>query len=186
MTFVPEPVLQALVEAAVTGTGGTDGWLLIPRAAELEVVAAAGPHAADVLGAIVDADAGAAGFVLGSGQPMALSPRADDARAAEGVAAIIGRRPKSVLCIPCESDDGVAGVLEIIDKTDHAMFSFDDVELATLIAGVAGIAVETLGASRARAPGPDELAGELRRLGANDPNRYEVVASLVAALIASG
>ena len=116
---------------------------------------------------------------------MALSPRADDPRAAEGVAAIIGRRPSSVLCIPCESDDGVAGVLEIVDKADHAMFSFDDVELATLIAGVAGIAIETVGASRSRAPAPDELAGELRRLGANDPNRYEVVASLIAALIAS-
>jgi GAF domain-containing protein len=186
MTFVPEPVLQALVEAAVTGTGGTDGWLLIPRGSALEVVAAAGPHATDVLGAMVDADAGAAGFVLGSGQPMALSPRADDPRAAQGVAAIIGHRPRSVLCIPCESDAGVAGVLEIVDKADHAMFSFDDVELATLIAGVGGVALETLGASHARALGPDELAGELRRLAANDPNRYEVVASLIAALLASG
>jgi GAF domain-containing protein len=186
MTNVSEPVLQALVEAAVTGTGGTDGWLLIPRGAALEVVAATGPHAAAVLGAMVDADAGAAGFVLASGQPMALSPRADDLRAAQGVAAIIGSRPRNILCIPCESADGVAGVLEIVDKTDHAMFSFDDVELATLMAGVAGIAVETLGASHSRAPGPDELAGELRRLGATDPSRYEVVASLVAALIASG
>jgi len=185
MTNVSEPVLQALVEAAVTGTGGTDGWLLVRSGAALEVVAAAGPHAADVLGALVAADAGAAGFVLGSGQPMALSPRADDPRAAEGVAAIIGRRPASVLCIPCESDDGVAGVLEIVDKADHAMFSFDDVELATLMAGVAGIAIETVGASRSRAPAPEELAGELRRLLANDPNRYEVVASLIAALIAS-
>jgi GAF domain-containing protein len=186
MTTVSEPVLQALVEAAVTGTGGTDGWLLVPNGAALEVVAAAGPHAADVLGAIVESDAGAAGFVLGSGQPMALSPRADDPRAAQGVAAIIGHRPTSILCIPCESDDGVAGVLEIVDKADHVMFSFDDVELATLIAGVAGIAVETLGESHARAPGPDELAGELRRLATNDPSRYEVVASLIAALIASG
>ncbi len=186
MTFVPEPVLQALVEAAVSGTGGTDGWLLVRSGTALEVVAATGPHAADVLGAMVDADAGAAGFVLGSGQPMALSPRADDPRATEGVAAIIGRRPTSVLCIPCESDSGVAGVLEIVDKGDHAMFSFDDVELATLIAGVAGVAVETLGQSNPRAPAPDELASELRRLGASDPNRYEVVASLIAALIASG
>ena len=186
MTTVSEPILQALVEAAVTGTGGTDGWLLIPRGTALEVVAATGPPATDVLGAMVDADAGAAGFVLGSGQPMALSPRADDPRAAQGVAAVIGSRPRSILCIPCESDDGVAGVLEIIDKADHAMFSFDDVELATLIAGVAGIAVESLGASHTRAPGPDALAGELRRLGATDPNRYEVVASLVAAPIASG
>jgi hypothetical protein len=45
-----EPVLQALVEAAVTGTGGADGWVLVRRGDELEVVAAFGAHAVDVLG----------------------------------------------------------------------------------------------------------------------------------------
>jgi GAF domain-containing protein len=137
-----------------------------------------------VLGSIVAADVGTAGFVLGSGQPMAIAPRADDPRAAEGVAAVMGHRPANVLCIPCESENGVAGVLEIVDKGAATMFSFDDVELATLVAGVAGVALETLDATRTRAPEPDEIAGELRRLAAGDPRRYEVVASLIAALIA--
>jgi GAF domain-containing protein len=184
MTAMPEPVLQSLVDAAVTGTAGTDGWLLVRREDGLEVVAAFGPHAADVLGANVAADEGTAGFVLGSGQPMALAPRADDPRAATGVAAIMGHRPSTVLCIPCESDDGVVGVLEIVDKADRAMFSFDDVELATLLAGVAGVALQTAGSSSAVVPAPEELSSELRRLATGDPTRYAVVASLIAALVA--
>jgi GAF domain-containing protein len=186
MTAVSEPVLQSLVEAAVTGTGGTDGWLLARRGESLEVVAVSGPRSGDALGATVAADEGIAGFVLGSGQPMALALRDDDPRATTGVAAIIGQRPASVLCIPCESDDGVTGVLEIIDKNGASMFSFDDVELATLLAGVAGITLHTLGSSTLTVPEPDELAGELRRLATADPGRYAVVAGLLAALIANG
>jgi GAF domain-containing protein len=186
MTVVPERVLQSLVEAAVVGTGGTDGWLLTRHGDALEVVGASGPHAADVVGAMVAADEGTAGFVLESGQPMAISPRADDPRAATGVVAIIGQRPTSVLCIPCESEDGVAGVLEIIDKAGGSMFSFDDVELATLLAGVAGVALETRATSQLAVVAPEELAGELRRLAGTDPSRYAIVASLVAALITSG
>lgn len=186
MTVMPDPILQALVEAAVTGTGGTDGWLLAVRGDALEVIAAAGPRAVGVVGVTVPADAGTAGFVLGSGQPMALAPRADDPRAATGVTALIGAPPVNVLCIPCESDDGVAGVLEIIDKGDGTMFNFDDVELATLLAGVAGVALQSPGASPVAVPGPDELAGELRRLAGSDPNRYAVLAGLLAALLAGG
>ena len=171
MTVMPAPVLQSLVEAAAAGTGGTNVWLLLPSERALEVVAASGPSAVDVLGARVAADEGTAGFVLGSGQPMAIAPRADDPLVVSGVAAVVGHSPRSVLCLPCESDDGIAGVLEIIDKVDGAMFTFDDVELATLLAGVAGVAIRTIGAPPPPAPDPDEIAGELRRLAAADPRR---------------
>jgi GAF domain-containing protein len=115
---------------------------------------------------------------------MALATRPDDPRLSSGVVAAIGHPPATVLCIPCESGDGVNGVLEIVDKVDGAMFSFDDVELATLLAGVAGVAIEAEGSDRRAAPSPDELAGELRRLAAADPNRYGAVASVLAAVIA--
>src|SRR5690242_12864984 len=159
-----EPVLQALVEAAVSGTGGADGWLLVRRAEQLEAVAAFGAHAGDILGARVAPDAGTAGFVLASGQPMALATRPDDPRLSSGVMATIGHPPSTVMCFPCESGNGVVGMLEIVDKADGAMFSFDDVELATLLAGIAGVAIETSASESRAAPTPDELATELRRL----------------------
>ncbi len=186
MTDEVAPVVQALVEAAVHATGGTDGWILVRRDEVLEVVAAAGPAAAAAVGARIPAGVGTAGFVLESDQPIAIAPDADDERASTGMAAVIGRRPASVLCIPCDSDSGAVGVLEIVDKLGSEKFSFDDVELATMLAGIAGVALAALPSARAGVPLPNELAGELRRLADSDPGRYATVATLLAALLASG
>jgi GAF domain-containing protein len=185
VSVAPEPVLQALLDAAVAGTGDTDGWLLALQDDALKVVAASGPSAAMALGASVGADAGTAGFVVKSGQPIALAPRPGDPALTSGMAAIVGREPSSVLGIPCESEEGVVGALEVIDKAGGGTFTFDDVELATLLAGVAGVALQAM-TSHPHVPGPVELAGELRRLAQNDPRRYATVASVLNALIADG
>jgi GAF domain-containing protein len=186
VTTAPDPVLQAVLEAAVDGTGGSDGWLLGVRGDQLHVMAASSSLAPSVMGTAVPADAGTAGFVIGSGHPIAIAPRGDDPRASTGVAAAVGRRPASVLSVPCHSDDGVAGVLEVVDKAGGGMFTFDDVELATLLAGIAGVALAQEGPPRLQAPAPDEVAGELRRLAESDPGRYAAVANVLSALIASG
>jgi GAF domain-containing protein len=115
---------------------------------------------------------------------MALTARPDDPRFAEGVAALVGVEPASVLCVPC-GDDDVVGVLELIDKTGDASFNFDDVEVAALLAGIAGVA---LGRDHAGAPvpSPRELGAELDRLAAGDPEQYARVAMLVGALLDRG
>jgi GAF domain-containing protein len=184
VSAAPEPIFQALVDAAVNGTGGTDGWILARRDGALEVVATSGSSAV-ALGTRLPADAGTAGFVVGSGQPIALAPR-PGAELTSGLDRIIGREPKSIVAVPCESDDGVIGVLEVIDKARGGSFTFDDVELATLLAGIAGVALQELSAPRARVPDPGELAGELRRLAETAPTRYAAVATVLSALIASG
>lgn len=183
MTLAPDPVLLALTEAAVSGTGGSDGWLLALRGEQLEVVAASGALAASIMATTVPADAGTAGFVVGSGQPIAIAPQADHPWATSGIAAVLGRRPGSVLSVPCDSETGVQGALEVVDKYGGGMFTFDDVELATLLAGVAGAALRSRAAGAIRAPEPGELAGDLRHLAENDPSRYEAVATMLAALI---
>ncbi|MEY2567756.1 MAG: hypothetical protein QOE35_2285 [Actinomycetota bacterium] len=186
MAATHDPVLHALIEAAVGGTGGTDGWILAVRGEQLEVAAATGPLAASVLGVTIPGGAGTAGFVVASGQPIALAPHAGDPRAAEGMASVTGREPASLLCVPCESDDGVTGALEVVDKAGGGAFTFDDVELATLLAGVAGIALAGGRAAQTSAPDPSELAGELRRLAESQPARYAAVATVVAALLSNG
>jgi GAF domain-containing protein len=185
VSVASEPVLQALLDAAVTGTGGTDGWLLALRDDALRVVAASGPSAAIALGESVAADAGTAGFVVKSGQPIALAPRPGDIAVTSGLAAIVGRVPSSVLGIPCESDEGVVGALEVIDKAGGGTFTFDDVELATLLAGVAGVALQALRLD-SDVPGPGELSGELQDLAQSDPSRYATVATVLSVLIAGG
>jgi GAF domain-containing protein len=179
-------VLQAIVEAATEATAATEGWILAARDDRLHVLAAAGDRPGQVLGASVPAGEGTAGYVVASGQPLALAPRPDDARAAAGVSGLIGLQPTSVLCVPCADEDSVAGALEVVDKAGGGRFSLDDVELATLLGGIAGAALVEITGSAAGVPTPAELAGGLERLAGAEPARYAALAATVSALLDRG
>lgn len=179
-------VLQAIVDAATDATAAAEGWILAPRDERLHVLAAAGDRPGQLLGTSVPAGEGTAGYVVASGQPLALAPRADDARATSGVAGLLGLRPASVLCVPCTSDDSVAGALEVVDKAGGGRFSLDDVELATLLGGIAGAALEEIAGTTPTVPTPAELAGGLERLAGAEPARYTALAAAVSALLDRG
>jgi len=175
-----DPVLQALVAAAVGATNATEGWVVTEDRGRLAVQAAVGAASASTVGRPAEAVGGTAGFVLATGQPLALTLRPDDPRAAEGIPALLGLRPTTVVAVPCATDDGVVGVIELIDK-QGGPFSFDDLELVTLLAGVAAVALTASGS--VSVPSPAELAGDLERLVAADPAHYAAVATTVAALL---
>lgn len=175
--------LQAVVQAAVDATAASAGWVLTVSGDRAEVVAAAGDGAGVALGVSIDAGRGPAGFVLASGQPLAVAPHPDDPMADDGVAAAMGRRPASVLCVPCGTDEAVLGALQLIDKAGGGPFSFDDVEIATLLAGIGGAALAEGGRDGSSIPEPAQLGGELARLAHADPGRYAVVATAIAALL---
>jgi hypothetical protein len=76
------------------------------------------------------------------------------------------------------------GALELVDKRAGGSFTYDDLELATLLAGIAGAAlVAEQGAHPV--PSPAELGGELEQLLAIDDRRYRAVAAVVSGLIAN-
>jgi GAF domain-containing protein len=177
------PVLQAVVDSAVGATAASAGWVMALQGERLAVVAAFGVP--DVVGADVAAGEGTAGFVATSGQPMAMAARAGDARLSEGILGRLTEQPSSVLCVPCTSADTVVGVLELVDKAGGGTFSFDDVEVATLLAGIAAAAIEAGGGDVA-VRSPSELGAELHRLAAADPAGYAQVATLVEAILARG
>jgi len=176
-------VLQSVLGSAMAATAAAAGWVLVLDGDRLRVEAALG--AGDLVGTEVAADAGTAGFVLASGQPMAMAVRADDARLGEGVLARLAQPPAGILCVPCTAADTVVGVLELVDKAGGASFSFDDVELTTLLAGIAAAAIED-GTGGVPVRSPAELGGELERLAGADPVEYARVAALVEALLARG
>jgi GAF domain-containing protein len=182
MSMAADPLLQALTSSAVDATAATTGWLLSLEGDVLRVVAAGGEEPGKLLGTSVPAVSGTAGFVVASGQPLALSSLGGDARLSEGMAAVVGHPFENVLCVPCGTDEVVAGALELVDKQGAASFSFDDVELATLLAGIAGVALAKRG-RMSHVPSPAEIAGDLERLAATDPARYATIASLVSVLL---
>jgi GAF domain-containing protein len=176
-------VLDAVVEAAVHATGAAAGWLVGGEGDGQRVVAAGGGGAGELLGRRAGPGEGIAGFVVASGQPLALSRLENDPRLRGGVEGLLRWRPRSVLCVPCTSDDAVLGALELVDKGAGGAFTFDDLELVTLLAGIAGRALAA-DHGGGPVPTPAELGAELGRLLAIDPRRYRAVAAVISGLIA--
>jgi GAF domain-containing protein len=175
-------VLQSILGSAAEVTSASLGWIVVPRGDALEVAAALG--STELLGASVPAGGGTAAYVLASGQPMAVVPRPGDSSATDGVMQLVGGEATSLLCVPCAHDDDVLGVLELVDKAAGGAFTFDDVELATVLANVAGAALRSDAGADVRSP--DELGAELRQLAASDPTAYIAVASALETLLARG
>jgi GAF domain-containing protein len=115
---------------------------------------------------------------------MAITPRAGDTHLTGGMLGALDLRPTAVLAVPCHDDGEVVGVLELVADEQDARFSFDDVELATLLAGVAGPAISHRTATMA-APSPELLASQLRSLATDAPARYAQVASVIQQLLAT-
>jgi hypothetical protein len=90
--------------------------------------------------------------------------------------------PPSLLSVPCtDGRDGTNGALELAGQRGGA-FTVDDIELASLLADVAGAALADTAPDR-RPVEPDVLAAELRRAAETDPRRYALAAATVQALL---
>lgn len=183
---VPRPVLQAIITAAVDATAAGAGWLATVVDDELAAVAVASvePALVDrVLWRRTPLGSGVASMVVQSGQPVALRA-AGDAVLDNWAAELLGRDPDAVVCVPCHDDDVPVGVLQLVDKVGGGPFSFDDVEIATLLAPIAGAALAEGAGAAARLASPAQLGTDLGRLADADPTRYAAVAQAVAALVA--
>lgn len=176
-----DPVVRAVLDAALDTTGASAGWVLAVAGARLEAVAVAGLASGDALvGAHVALGAGTAGFVASTGNPLALTGASDDVRLTDGFVALTGRHPASVLCVPCLGGDDVTGVIELVDDAD-GRFGFDDVEVVTVLARVAAAALSA--DHRRQVPDPASLGTRLQHLARTDPGRYAGVALTIEALL---
>jgi GAF domain-containing protein len=176
-------VLAAICDAVCAATGGTSAWVVEVVGERLRVAASTGAGAALARGRSVDVS-GTVGYVAASGQPMAITPREGDAHLTGGLLGLLDLEPAAVMAVPCHDDGEVVGVLEVIDERQGARFSFEDVELATLLAGVAGPAISHRTGATA-APSPEVLTAQLRSLAADSPGRYAQVALVVQQLLAT-
>lgn len=185
--MAPDPVLEAILHAAVEFTAAAAGWLVTGEGTQLRVMAVAGETPPSLVGTAIDGTTGAAAYVLASGQPLAHTSRSSDPGADAGLAQTLGRQARSILCVPCEVDEGIAGAVELIDKAGGTAFSFNDVELATVLARIAGVALTAIG-DRRDTPSPSlaDFPRELARLAIDEPDRYPAVAAVVSALIGGG
>jgi GAF domain-containing protein len=106
---------------------------------ELVFYVASGAGAEDVTGMRIPASRGIAGYVLMSGQPIAIADVRSDPRFASDVAEVTGYVPQSILAMPLETERSTIGVISVLDRTSSGA---RDMELLALFARQAALAIE--------------------------------------------
>jgi GAF domain-containing protein len=175
----PDALLSSIVEAAARIFGAAAASILLVNEAEgvLEFKVTYGASNCNLVGTCIPLDQGIAGYVAMSGQPIAISDVAQDARFNRDFAQSTGYVPQSILATPLSSGERILGVMEVLDKIDAPSFGMQDMELLGLFARQAAIAIDQ--AQSIEHLG-DALVLSLKRLAASDADHPPD--SLLAAL----
>jgi GAF domain-containing protein len=112
-----------------------------PETDTLEFVIAAGAQGQGVVGMSIPAAQGIAGYAFTSGEPIAISDPEHDPRFTKDFSAGTGYVPRTILAMPMRSKDHTTGILEVLDK-HQGTFSMRDIELASVFADQAAVAIE--------------------------------------------
>jgi GAF domain-containing protein len=138
-----EAVLRSIVDATVTlfRAHAASIALYDPATNRLVFRVAAGEQGSGVLGLSITTDQGLAGYVFSTGQAIAISDVKSDARFGRAFAERTGYVPTSIVAVPLVDEESTIGVLQVLDKRDETSFSLRDVELASVFARQAAIAI---------------------------------------------
>ena len=197
-----DELLRSLTETArrLFGAAACSLALLSEDESELVYTVAAGQGAADVTGMRIPASRGIAGWVVQSGQPIAISDVASDPRFAREQAEQTGYIPQAILAVPVETPARLLGVISLLDRdprrpgaeqdmallslfADQAALALASVERFSLIGRVLLDALARAAAGEDRAAG-DELVTALRHAADHLPAADADLAELAAAFAA--
>ncbi len=137
-------LLEGIVIAArrLFNAGASSIALIDRDTSELVFEAAAGAGSEDILGMRFPANQGIAGWIVMTGEAIAVADVRRDPRFSQGFAQSTGYVPTSIMAAPLLVGDEVEGVIEVLDKASAASFGLDDLELLGLFANPAAVAVE--------------------------------------------
>ena len=138
-----EKLMELITRSAVDILEAEAGSLLLmadEEKKELEFRIAVGPVGQELVGTRFPANAGLAGKVVSTGQPVIVDDPASDPHWG-GERAEEGFQTMGVLAVPLVANNQVLGVLEVLNKKDDAPFVQEDVELLTTFAGQAAVAI---------------------------------------------
>jgi GAF domain-containing protein len=141
-----EGLLTAITDTArqLFGAQACSLALLSDDESELMYTTATGAGAQNVVGMRMPSGRGVAGWVAASGQPVAINDLRSDPRWASDVAENTGYVPRALLAIPVQSPDRLLGVLTVLDRDTGRQDADRDIQLLSLFAGQAALAVEAV------------------------------------------
>ena len=109
---------------------------------ELVYTTASGSGADDVTGMRMPSTRGIAGWVVASGQPVAINDLRNDARFARDLAENTGYVPTAIIAAPVQSDVRMLGVMSVLDRDGARPGAEQDLTLLAAFADQAAIALE--------------------------------------------
>jgi GAF domain-containing protein len=116
--------------------------LLSDDESELVYTTASGSGADDVTGMRMPATRGIAGWVVASGQPVAISDLRNDVRFARDFAENTGYVPTAILAVPVQSEVRLHGVMSVLDRDPDRPGAEQDLTLLAVFGDQAAIALE--------------------------------------------
>ena len=174
-----EAVLRAVAETTVTLFDAEAASILLHETETdlLVIRVAAGPAGAGAVGLAIPSSEGIAGYVFTTGQPLAVSDVTADPRFDRSVAEATGYVPRSILAVPLLDDTGSIGVLEVLDRRGDGGFGLRELDVATLLARQATVAIR---ASRVERDVTELLRRTLIRLADSPDADTEALEAAVA------
>jgi GAF domain-containing protein len=189
--------LRSLTETArqLFGAAACSLALLSDDESELVYTTAVGAGADDVTGMRIPSNQGIAGWVVQSGQPIAISDLGNDARFSRAVAEQTGYVPTTLVAVPVASTHRTLGVISLLDRDARRPDAEHDMRLLSLFADQAAIALESvrsfsdlgrvLLSAVAEAATPDgDLAAAAREVAGRLPAGDRELATLASTFVA--
>jgi GAF domain-containing protein len=141
-----DELLRSLTETArrLFGAAACSLALLSEDDSELIYTIAAGEGADDVTGMRISSSQGIAGWVVQSGQPIAISDLANDPRFAREQAEQTGYVPQAILAVPVETPQRMLGVISLLDRDPRRPGAEQDMALLSLFADQAALALASV------------------------------------------
>src|ERR1700691_4620818 len=141
-----EELLESLTETArrLFCAAACSLALLSDDDSELLYTVAAGAGAQDVTGMRIPASQGIAGWVVQSGQPIAISDVAADPRFSRQVAEQTGYVPQAILAVPVQAGQRMLGVISLLDRDERRPGAEQDMALLSLFADQAALALASV------------------------------------------
>ena len=141
-----DELLRSLTETArrLFGAAACSLALLSEDESELVYTVAAGQGADDVTGMRIPVSQGIAGWVVQSGQPIAVSDVASDPRFAREQAEQTGYIPQAIVAVPVETPARLLGVISLLDRDPRRPGAEQDMALLSLFADQAALALASV------------------------------------------
>ena len=173
-----EAVLQSVVDAAVVVFAAEAASIAVhePDTDRLVIAVAAGPQGRAAVGLAFAASTGIAGYVFSTGQPLAVTDVGADPRFDRATAETTGYVPRAILAVPVLDASGSIGVLEVLDGGSEGSNQLRDLDLASVFARQATVAIR---AGRVERDTAGLLRSALSTLGAPPSPREQAGATPV-------